>query len=103
MKILYIYDDACIKKNIYDNSRHIEKKNIYILNKAFFAQPKEITFRSISIILKKISGNYYAPRGKSILESISKINSAKFHKFTLGGCCIDKANGTILINKEKHQ
>ncbi len=103
---LKLADDAVhfyVKKNINDNSKYIEKKNICILSKVFFEQPKEIIFRSISIILKKISGNYYAPRGKSISESISKINSVKFHKFTLGGCCIDKVNGTILINKEKHQ
>ncbi len=103
---LKLADDAVhfyVKKNINDNAKYIENKNIYILNKAFFTQPKEIIFRSISIILKKISGNYYAPRGKSISESISKINSVKFHKFTVGGCCIDKVNRTILINKEKHQ
>ncbi len=96
---MYFY----VKKNIEENAKYIEKKNAYILNKFFFVQPNEIIFRSISLVLKKISGNYYSPRGKSILESILKINSEKFHKFTLGGCYIEKMHETILITKEKRQ
>ena len=92
-----------VKRNIEENAKYIEKKNVYILNKFFFAQPNEIIFRGISMILKKISGNYYAPRGKSILESILKIKSEKFHKFTLGGCYIEKMHETILITKENHK
>ena len=96
---MYFY----VKKNIENNAKYIEKKNTYILNKFFFVQPKEIIFRSISLILNKVSGNYYAPRGKSISEFILKINSEKFHKFTLGGCHIEKISKTILITKENHR
>ena len=57
-------------------------------------------FRSISLVLKKVSERYYSPRGKSILALILKINSNNSNKFTLGGCYIEKINETILITRE---
>ena len=94
--------DFYVKKNIQNNAKYIKHKNIYILNKYFFDQPEEIIFRSFSLVLKKIGGKYYSPRGKSISDSIFKINAKKFNRFTLGGCYIEKASETILITKEKH-
>ena len=92
-----------VEKNIQDNSTYYQDKNFYILNKLFFEQPEEVIFRSFSLVLKKISGNYYSPRGKSIYEFISKINGNKFYKSTLGGCYVKKFNETILITREKRQ
>ena len=92
--------DFYVKKNIQNNAKYIKHKNIYILNKYFFDQPEEIIFRSFSLVLKKIGGKYYSPRGKSISNSIFNINAKKFNKFTLGGCYIEKASETILITKE---
>ena len=89
-----------VQKNIQDNAKFIENKKTYILNKYFFKQSEEILFRSISLVLKKISGRYYSPRGKSISESILKINSIKCKKFTLGGCFIEKVNETVFITRE---
>ena len=89
-----------VQKNIQDNAKFFEKKKIYILNKSFFKQSEEVIFRSISLVLKKISGRYYSPRGKSISESILKINSIKCKKFTLGGCFIEKVNETVFITSE---
>ena len=89
-----------VQKNIQDNAKFIENKKTYILNKYFFKQSEEILFRSISLVLKKISGRYYSPRGKSISESILKINSIKCKKFTLGGCFIEKVNETVFITSE---
>ncbi len=89
-----------VQKNIQDNAKFIENKKTYILNKYFFKQSEEIIFRSISLVLKKISGRYYSPRGKSISESILKINSIKCKKFTLGGCFIEKVNETVFITRE---
>ena len=89
-----------VEKNIKDNAKFIENKKTYILNKYFFKQSEEILFRSISLVLKKISGRYYSPRGKSISESILKINSIKCKKFTLGGCFIEKVNETVFITSE---
>ena len=89
-----------VEKNIQNNAKFIKQKNIYILNKFFFNQPEEVLFRSISSILKIVSGRYYSPRGKSILDLILKTNFKEVKKFTLGGCYIEKVNKTILITKE---
>ena len=89
-----------VQKNIQDNAKFFENKKTYILNKSFFKQSEEVLFRSISLVLKKISGRYYSPRGKSISESILKINSIKCKKFTLGGCFIEKVNETVFITSE---
>ncbi|HJN84272.1 MAG TPA: tRNA lysidine(34) synthetase TilS [Candidatus Pelagibacter bacterium] len=89
-----------VKKNINNNAKFIENKKVYILNKYFFNQSEEVIFRSITLVLKKISGRYYSPRGKSILDSIVKINSLKCKRFTLGGCFIEKINETVFITSE---
>ena len=89
-----------VKKNIKNNAKFIENKKTYILNKYFFSQSEEVIFRSISLVLKKISGRYYSPRGKSISDSIVKINSLKCKRFTLGGCFIEKINETVFITRE---
>ena len=89
-----------VKKNIKNNAKFIENKKTYILNKYFFSQSEEVIFRSISLVLKKISDRYYSPRGKSISDSIVKINSLKCKRFTLGGCFIEKINETIFITRE---
>ncbi len=92
-----------VKQNIKNNSKFIEKKNTYILNKDFFNQAPEVTFRSFSSVLIKVSGKYYSPRGTKITDAISKILyivEPKVKKFTLGGCYIEKINKTILITKE---
>ena len=89
-----------VEKNIQDNTKFIKQKNIYILNKFFFNQSEEVIFRSISSILKLVSGRYYSPRGKSILSAISNIKSNKVKKLTLGRCYIEKVNETVLISRE---
>ena len=89
-----------VKKNINNNARFIENKKTYILNKYFFNQSEEVIFRSISYVLKKISGRYYSPRGKSISDSMIKINSLKCKRFTLGGCFVEKINETVVITRE---
>ena len=93
-----------VKQNIQNNTKFIKQKNTYILNKLFFNQALEVTFRSFSSILIKISGKYYSPRGTKITEAISKIlykTKLKVSKFTLGGCFIEKTNETVFITKEK--
>ena len=89
-----------VEQNIESNAKFIKRKNLYILSKFFFEQSEEVIFRSFSLLLKKISGRYYSPRGKSITDSISKICSKNHNKFTIGGCYIDKVNETIFISRE---
>ena len=78
----------------------LNKKTFIFWTNFFFNQPEEVLFRSISSILKIVSGRYYSPRGKSILDLILKTNFKEVKKFTLGGCYIEKVNKTILITKE---
>ena len=72
------------------------------LNELFFDQSHEVIFRSLSFLMKLISGKYYVARGKSIGNLIKKIQFNKINaKVTLGGCFIEKINKTILISREK--
>ena len=89
-----------LNKNLKENVFFFKKKNIYILNKNFFAQSHEIIFRSLTKIIQNLGKKNYPVRGKSINKLIEGINTKSFSKFTLGGCFIDKVNETILISKE---
>ncbi len=93
--------DFYVKKNIKDNAKYLKSKNTYLLNQNFFRESKEVIFRSISLVLKKISKKYYSPRGKSISDLIIKVNSKNLKKITLGGCFIEKVNETVFITREK--
>ena len=91
-----------VKKNISQNAKFLNKKNTFILNEFFFDQSHEVIFRSLSFLMKLISGKYYVARGKSINGLIEKIQSNRINaKVTLGGCFIEKINKTILISREK--
>ena len=88
-------------KNIFDNSSFNFKKNLVILNKSFFEQPKEIILRSVTNLMLKISKNYYPPRGKRIkrlLDTLELRHNVKNQ--TLGGCIFKKVNESIIISKE---
>jgi tRNA(Ile)-lysidine synthase len=89
-----------IKNNIEVNSIFSKKDNTFLLNLNFFEQPHEIIFRSLLILMRSISKNYYAARGKSVTNLILRIKSKNFKKTTLGGCFFEKINETILISLE---
>ena len=91
-----------VKKNLNQNTRFFNKKKTFILNKFFFEQSHEVIFRSLSFLMKLVSGKYYVARGKNIDNLIEKIKLNKITaKITLGGCFIEKINETILISREK--
>jgi tRNA(Ile)-lysidine synthase len=91
-----------ITNNIKVNSIFSKKNNTFLLNKYFFEQPNEIIFRSISILMRSVSKNYYPARGKSVTNLITRIKSDNFKKSTLGGCFFEKINQTILISLENY-
>ena len=72
-----------------------------MIRNEFFEQPNEVTFRSFGEILKKISGKYYSPRGKSISNVLNRIKSKELNKMTLSGCIIEKLNNSWIIYAEK--
>ena len=90
-----------VKRNFRLNTKFNENKNMFILSNNFFKQSDEVLFRSMSAVLKKISGKYYSPRGKSIYDSILRMKLKNFKKFTLGGCFVEKVSETVFITREK--
>ena len=89
------------KKNIFENATYIKKKKSFYLGKKFFHNPEEILLRSISEILQKLSGRYYAPRGKKVRRLIMLMaHQNNLKKTTLGGCILEKVQETLIIKKE---
>ena len=92
--------------NFYKNkalSKHASfmSKNRCLLNKSIFSEEaEEIIFKSCSDILSLISGTYYPPRSKKIINLIERLKKKNFIKSTLGGCIIEKKDNFILISKE---
>ena len=93
--------DFYAKKNIKQNTTYFKKTKSYFVNKNFFLNPDEVSIRSITMILKNLSGKYYAPRGKKISRLILLMSSQnKGQKTTLGGCLFEKIHETVIITKE---
>ena len=95
-KSIKFYVDRNLKKNVV----FLKKKNIYIIGCNFFDQSHEIIFRSLTILIQRLGKKYYPVRGKSITELMKKINTKSFTKITLGGCCVERVNETVLISQE---
>ena len=76
-------------------------KNKCLINKQIFSEEAgEIIFKSFSDILSLVSGTYYPPRSKKIMNLIHCAKKTKFNKSTLGGCVIEKRDNFLLILKE---
>ena len=90
------YVDENIKRNTFFSK--IENK--LILNKNFFLQPKEVVFRALSNLIKKIGNKYYPVRGKKLVKIIEDLKDNVEFKATLGGCIIERVNQTVIITKE---
>ena len=93
--------DYYANENIRKNTIYFKKTKRFFLNKNFFKSPDEVLFRSLTIILRDISGRYYSPRGKKISRLILLMSSQnKAKKTTLGGCVFEKIHQTVVIYKE---
>ena len=92
--------------NFYKNKslhKHVSfvSKNKCLVNKKIFSdEANEIIFKSFSDILSLVSGTYYPPRSKKVLNLINRLKFKKFIKSTLGGCIIEERDNFILISKE---
>lgn len=62
---------------------------------------EEIILRVLSAILKKISGNLYPPRFKSLKRLLQAIIKNDGSLTTLWGCLIKKKNGSIIFMREQ--
>ena len=87
-------------KALYKHASFLSKNRCIVDTKIFTEEANEIVFKSFSDILSLISGTYYPPRSKKIINLIKRIKKNKFDKSTLGGCIIEKKHDTVLISKE---
>ena len=87
-------------KALYKHASFVSKNKCLINKKIFLDEAKEIVFKSFSDILSLVSGTYYPPRSKKVLNLINRLKREKFSKSTLGGCIIEEKDNFILISKE---
>ena len=92
-----------VAKNLKDNSYIYKDQRKIILNKEFFNQPHEITFRSLTEIIKFVGNKFYSVRGKKVETIIDKLKSEirSSLKLTLGNCIIYKVNYSVIVVKER--
>ena len=88
------------KKSFHKYVSFLSRNKCLINKKIFSEEAEEIVFNSFSDILSLVSGTYYPPRSKKIINLITRVQKAKFNKSTLGGCIIEKKESFILISKE---
>ncbi len=93
---LKFYKKKALGKYVYFVSKDICKIN----KKIFTEEAGEIIFKSFSDILSLVSGTYYPPRSKKIINLISRLKKDRFSKSTLGGCILEEKDNYILISKE---
>ena len=87
-------------KALYRHASFLTKNKCLLSKKIFSDEASEIIFKSFSDILSLVSGTYYPPRSKKILNLINRLKSNNFAKSTLGGCIIEKKDNFVLISKE---
>ena len=87
-------------KALYKHTSFLSKNKCLINKQIFSEEAGEIIFKCISDILSLISGTYYPPRSKKIVNLIDRIKKEKFSKCTLGGCIIEEKNSSVLVQKQ---
>ena len=87
-------------KALYKHASFISKNKCLINKKIFSDEAEEIIFKSFSDILSLVSGKYYPPISKKVINLISRLRKSKFSKSTLGGCVVEEKNNFILITQE---
>jgi tRNA(Ile)-lysidine synthase len=88
------------EKSIKNYVRYLQHNTCFVSYGLFNYESEEVIFRTISDIICKISGSYYPPRGKDIKNLITRIQSIKYKKSTLGGCIIEKTYNILIFRKE---
>lgn len=95
-KALNFYKNKALHKYM----SFLSKNECLISTQIFSEEAGEIIFKSFSDILSLVSGTYYPPRSKKILNLIDRVKKVGFNKSTLGGCIIERKDDMILITKE---
>ena len=87
-------------KALYKHVSFVSKNKCLVNKKIFSDEAKEIIFKSFSDILSLVSGTYYPPRSKKVLNLINRLKGNNFNKSTLGGCIIEEKDNFILVSRE---
>ena len=93
---LTFYKNKAISKHV----SFVSKDRCVINKQIFFQEAGEIVFKSFSDILSLVSGMYYPPRSKKVINLINRLKKNTFKKSTLGGCLVQEKDNFILISKE---
>ncbi len=88
------------EKSIKNHVRYLHRNACLVSYGLFNYESEEVIFRTINDIISKISGSYYPPRGKDVKNLISRMQSEKFKKSTLGGCIVEKTYNILIFRKE---
>ena len=87
-------------KALYKHTSFVSKNRCLINKQIFSEEAGEIIFKSFSDILSLISGTYYPPRSKKVINLINRLKKNRFIKSTLGGCVVQEKDNFILISRE---
>ena len=87
-------------KALYKHVSFVSKNKCLINKQIFSEEAGEIVFKSFSDILSLVSGKYYPPRSKKVINLINRVKKNKFTRSTLGGCIVDEKDNFILISRE---
>ena len=87
-------------KALYKHASFVSKSKCVINKQVFLEEAGEIIFKLFSDILSLVSGTYYPPRSKKVVNLIARMKENKFKKSTLGGCIVEEKNNFILVSKE---
>ena len=88
-------------KALYKHTSFLSEKKCMINKKIFSEEANEIIFKSFSDVLSLVSGSYYPPRSKKVLNLIERIKKNFYKRSTLGGCLVEKKDDFIIISKEQ--
>ena len=88
-------------KALYKHVSFLSKNSCLVNKKIFNEEAGEIIFKSFSDIFSLVSGTYYPPRSKKIVNLINRVKKNNFVKSTLGGCIIESKDGFISFSKEQ--
>jgi tRNA(Ile)-lysidine synthase len=88
------------KRAIQNNVNFLSKNSCIVNSNIFIDEADEVIFRLIADILSLVSGSYYPPRSRKILNLIVRLKKKNFKKCTLGGCVLEKKDNFILVAKE---
>ena len=96
-RALNFYKNKAIHKHV----TFVIKSKCLINKSIFLDEAGEIIFKSFSDILSLISGTYYPPRSKKIINLINRVKKDKFSKIYIRRMrMLKKKDNFILISKE---